>query len=60
MDDVDVKICDFFGNSCFNSFLDNGLAKECKEKCDGSCNEIKYTKKIYWPGVPPPCGAHFF
>ena len=36
-------ICDFYGSSCFNSVIENGLAQVCQKKCIPGCNEIKYT-----------------
>ena len=36
-------ICDFFGKSCFNSYLESGLAKSCKQTCYANCNEVKYS-----------------
>ena len=41
-----IGTCDFFGSSCFNSFIENGMASGCQEKCDPGCNEIKYTTTI--------------
>ena len=37
------RICDFYGKSCFNSYIENGMAGNCTSKCDPGCNEIKYT-----------------
>ena len=37
------RICDFYGNSCFNSVLENGLAQICQTMCVAGCNELKYT-----------------
>ena len=37
-----VMICDFYGSSCFHSYLENGLAEGCKKECLPGCNEIKY------------------
>ena len=42
-EDYDIRICDFYGNSCFNSYIENGMAVDCQKKCDPGCNEIKYT-----------------
>ena len=35
-------ICDFYGSSCFNSYIENGLAESCKNECFPGCNEVKY------------------
>ena len=40
------RLCGFYGNSCFNSFLKNGLGNECKTQCNSSCNEVKYTMSV--------------
>ena len=39
----DMMICDFYGSSCFNSYIENGLAEKCKKECVPGCNEIKFT-----------------
>ena len=41
-----IGICDYFGSSCFNSYLENGMASSCQKKCEPGCNEIKYTTTI--------------
>ena len=51
-----IGICDYLGSSCFNSFLENGMASSCQEKCDPGCNEIKYTttlreEQINWQSI---------
>ena len=38
-----INICDFLGSSCFNSYIENGMASWCQKKCDPGCNEIKFT-----------------
>lgn len=38
-----IMICDFYGNSCFNSYIENGFAEKCKEKCVRGCNEIIFS-----------------
>ena len=38
-----IRICDFYGNSCFNSYIENGMAGNCTNQCDPDCDEIKYT-----------------
>lgn len=38
-----ISLCDFYGNSCFNSYIENGLAVNCTYECDSGCNEVKYT-----------------
>ena len=37
------RICDFYGKSCFNSYIENDLPERCKQNCVPGCNEIKYT-----------------
>ena len=39
----ETPICDFYGSSCFNSYIENGLAEGCKKDCVAGCNEIKYS-----------------
>ena len=29
---VATPICDFYGSSCFNSYIENGLAENCKKE----------------------------
>ena len=41
-----IRICDYYGKSCFNSFLENGLANACKKTCSANCNEVKYTVSV--------------
>ena len=41
-----TKICNFFGKSCFNSFLDNGFANTCKDTCTADCNEVEYAVSV--------------
>ena len=36
-------ICDFYGNSCFNSYIENGMAVDCQNECDPGCNEVKFS-----------------
>ena len=42
-----VMICDYYGNSCFNGYIENysenGLAEECHKECYQGCNEIHYS-----------------
>ena len=42
-DDFKLPICDFFGSSCFTSYIENGLAEQCRTGCWPGCNEVKYT-----------------
>ena len=42
-DDLKWPICDFYGSSCFTSYMENGLAEQCRKECLPGCNEIKYT-----------------
>ena len=42
-DDFKWPICDFYGSSCFTSYIENGLAEQCRADCLPGCNEIKYT-----------------
>ena len=51
-----IRICDFYGKSCFNSYIENGMASNCTIKCDSGCNEIKYTistekEPIKWKNI---------
>ena len=51
-----IGICDFFGSSCFNSYIENGLAPWCPKKCYPGCNENKFTmntkqEKIDWKSI---------
>ena len=38
-----IGICDFYGSSCFNSYIENGMASWCQNECDPGCNEVKFT-----------------
>ena len=42
-DDFIWPICDFYGSSCFTSYIENGLAEQCSTECLPGCNEVKYT-----------------
>ena len=51
-----IDICDFLGSSCFNSYIENGMAYWCQNNCDPGCNEIKFTttterEKINWNSI---------
>ena len=51
-----VSICDFFGSSCFNSYIENGMAPWCQKQCDPGCNEVKFTtvtrqEQIKWKSI---------
>ena len=51
-----ISICDFFGSSCFNSYIENGMAPWCQRQCDPGCNEMKFTtvterEKIDWEAI---------
>ena len=52
----EMMICDFYGNSCFNSYIESGRAEGCKKDCVPGCNEIKYTltterEPIQWESI---------
>jgi len=40
------RICDFFGNSCFNKILREKSAPKCETKCVSDCNKITYSMDI--------------
>ena len=40
------RICDFFGNTCFNMMLENNRDVTCEEKCVPDCDEINYSITI--------------
>lgn len=42
-DTNDGMICDFYGKSCFNSYIENGFAENCTEKCLEGCNEVIFS-----------------
>ena len=51
-----ISICDFYGSSCFNSYIENGMAPWCQKNCDPGCNEVKFTtvtekEKINWQSI---------
>ena len=53
---VRISICDFFGSSCFNSYIENGMASDCQKQCYSGCNEVKYTtitreEQISWKSI---------
>ena len=37
------RICDFFGNSCFNKVLRQDITHDCDKNCVPSCNKISYS-----------------
>ena len=41
-----LRICDFFGSSCYNNVLQGTSTSECQGKCISDCNEIKYSMSI--------------
>ena len=53
---ISIGVCDYFGSSCFNSYIENGMAPWCQKRCDPGCNEIKFTtytkeEKINWESI---------
>lgn len=43
-DSDEVKICDFFANSCFISLMKVNFGEQkCRTKCQSDCNEIRYS-----------------
>ena len=40
------RICDFFGNTCFNMILENNKADSCEKKCVPDCDEVSYAITI--------------
>ena len=40
------RICDFFGNTCFNMILENKKADFCAKKCVPDCDEVSYAITI--------------
>ena len=49
----DGRICDFFGNSCFNKILRENFAPGCETKCMPDCNKITYSMDISREPVDP-------
>ena len=47
----DSRICDFYGSSCFNSIIENGLAQSCHTTCLSGCNETIYTISMEKEGL---------
>ena len=41
-----VRICDFYGNSCFNKILQENDESTCHKRCIPNCNEISYDISI--------------
>ena len=51
--DPPSKICDFFGNTCFNMALEDNVASQCNKKCIPGCNEINYGVSIIREPIDP-------
>ena len=47
------KICDFFGNSCFNKILRQDVTHTCGTNCLPSCNTISYSIDISKTPIDP-------
>ena len=59
--EMDTRICDFFGNSCFDQILRQDHAPKCDEKCIPDCNQISYSIDISKDFLDPKnriCGIH--
>ena len=41
-----VRICDFFGSSCFNKILSRNMEEKCKRRCSPECDKIGYKMVI--------------
>lgn len=49
----DKRICDFFGNSCFDKILRQDLSRECGKDCVPGCNRISYSIDISKEPIDP-------
>ena len=47
------RICDFFGNSCFNKVLRQDITHDCDKNCVPSCNKISYSIDISNKPIDP-------
>ena len=47
------RICDFYGTSCFNKFLEDNTESKCREKCVPNCDEINYSISMYKEPLDP-------
>ena len=48
------RICDFFGNACFNQILENShFASSCETKCYNDCDDIRYSVSIVREPIDP-------
>ena len=46
LSEVDKRICDFFGSSCFNKILAGNMEEKCKKRCNPECDKISYKMDI--------------
>jgi hypothetical protein len=51
-----IKICDYFGSSCFNMKLEDNRASQCNKKCVPGCEEISYRFIINEKPIDPNNG----
>ena len=48
-----LRICDFYGSSCFNRALQQNLKSKCDSKCVPNCDEIDYSVVIEVEPIDP-------
>ena len=48
-----IKICDFYGSSCFNNFLQQNKKSDCQKKCTPNCDQISYSISIDKEPIDP-------
>ena len=57
----DKRICDFFGNSCFDKILSQDFPHECGKNCVPGCNRNRYSIDIFKEPIDPKnriCRVH--
>ena len=49
----EMRVCDFYGTSCFNKVLQENVESLCHEKCVPNCDEINYSISIGKEPIDP-------
>ena len=58
---VNTRICDFFGSSCFDKILRQDSSPGCDEDCVPGCNKVSYSIDISEKAIDPEhriCNVH--
>lgn len=51
--DQQIRVCDFFGSSCFNMALEKNMASHCDSTCIPDCDETSYSISIDKEPIDP-------